>query len=398
MRTTRYEYHSHPFRSFWKPPEIGDVGVEIELFAEANTEFLNALNEDITSEAQAMAAERDGSIDRYYGVEIISPPLPLEQAISKEGYFAKLMERIGGLYTVPNTNYGMHISFNTVDWPLQVLDDVILFIRSAAPLGVRIGRRPPGYNQYWAAAWRQGQRITNGGQRNRSTVVTTYNNGRMEVRLFLAPENFDQIRVGMQYVLAVKEYVTQNPQWSWEGVRGVSDQDSNQYGPGYMDAGVIERRFLSWLTSSSCTTEVDTLLEYLSLNKTDTAFDTDELLRAAATNYRRLSPNGSTDREPAFVRSLEAGGSLAVEESPAGESERGIPIPPTPSELGMLNGSGYCVVCNAYHLTQDDRASSEFSSVSPPSIEQAARLGHPAAIEYLSATGQPVPFRARGIF
>jgi hypothetical protein len=97
-------------------------GVELEVEHPVNRqEAANALDNFEGGNYPLPAVERDGSLDPRRGVEIICPPLPMEEVRAENGYIARLMGRLRASGVTPDqrAGCGMHVNVNVVDWAPQ---------------------------------------------------------------------------------------------------------------------------------------------------------------------------------------------------------------------------------------------------------------------------------------
>jgi hypothetical protein len=108
-------YHSRrneSTRSSWLNKAYRDqvlFGVELEILSNRDQSALQHISS--CAKAQGFLAERDGSLDTSYGVEIIAPPLSIENC-SKQ--WQQFLDNIAGNARgwQAGTGYGMHVSFS----------------------------------------------------------------------------------------------------------------------------------------------------------------------------------------------------------------------------------------------------------------------------------------------
>lgn len=102
------------------------VGLELEVMClDGRRAAANALDSVDFGLFPPPIAERDGSLSSEYGVEIVCPPLPLEEVLRDDGYIARMMQQLQLANVDEGTNgYGMHINFNVADWGDTVAETV----------------------------------------------------------------------------------------------------------------------------------------------------------------------------------------------------------------------------------------------------------------------------------
>ena len=105
-----YGYHSHPQRGdryFSESSKAGDpaFGFELEIYTEGG------LYNEMENVGLEWVLERDGSLDDNNGVEIVSPPRTLATWKKVVPALAEALEECDAKgYSVPNGQYGMHVS------------------------------------------------------------------------------------------------------------------------------------------------------------------------------------------------------------------------------------------------------------------------------------------------
>jgi hypothetical protein len=140
----------------WRKTRVtksGDlIGVELEVHnnsgKEVTADSLDTFKPN--KKYPAPIAENDSSLDPDNGVEIICPPLPIEEATSSTGYIGILMEtlRKAGVVANPTTNYGMHINVNMAGWSSEEKLAVQYLCNRFAKTGKLFGRRATGFGSY----------------------------------------------------------------------------------------------------------------------------------------------------------------------------------------------------------------------------------------------------------
>jgi hypothetical protein len=84
-------------------------GVELELKAKPNSNNLQVISD--AAKAHGFLAERDGSLDHQWGVEIVGPPMSMQENADRWQSFLKAIEGHAVAW-MAGTNYGMHVSFS----------------------------------------------------------------------------------------------------------------------------------------------------------------------------------------------------------------------------------------------------------------------------------------------
>lgn len=252
--------HYHGQQPSWRDTKVtrkGELfGVELEVFhprGRANAaDALDLLN---PRKYPRPLAERDGSLDRARGVEIICPPLPRKEVTEEAGYMSELLGHLrdAGVPAEQPEGYGMHINVNVVDWEPKhkVLVQYLLnkFSRTAPVIGRRTAgfgsfiprfrylREPGGHLSLvtypggkHAAAWLRGSTGVLAG--TGASVV-------MEVRFPKATTATEHIRLAVDYVTAVREWTAAAPNHT-EAVCFIGETLAGA------DAHVAESLFVSW--------------------------------------------------------------------------------------------------------------------------------------------------------
>lgn len=203
-------------------------GVELEVYHPRSREVAaDSLDNLKLGKYPAPVAERDGSIDRHRGVEIICPPLPRQEVVDDDGYIARLMQALRDAGTEPDplAGYGLHINVNVVDWDVKHKLLVQFLLNKFARFGTAVGRRLNGFGQYLptfhynrtpggslnlvtfpggkhSAAWIRGAPGVNPG--TGAGLV-------MEVRFPKSTLNIQHIREALDYIEAVRAWVAAAP-------------------------------------------------------------------------------------------------------------------------------------------------------------------------------------------
>lgn len=174
-------------------------------------------------------AERDGSISQEHGVEIICPPLPLEEAVSPTGYIARLMQGLAakGTTAVPAANYGMHVNINLDGWTAQEKLLVQFLINKFGEAGQIIGNRDGkgcgGFHPTLLYKLEAGGRLqlhTFFGDKHCAAWIRPAGRNRaagggegrvMEVRFPRSTLDIERLKLVVDYVFALKRWVQTAP-------------------------------------------------------------------------------------------------------------------------------------------------------------------------------------------
>ena len=139
-------HHSVPDWRRPQHPKAGQlIGVELEVYHYEGSEYAaEALDSVDYGPYPAPFAEEDSSLDEDRGVEIICPPLPLEEAVSSTGYIARVMRALDETGTNRGDElggYGMHVNINLEGWSGKEKLLVQYLINAFSGFGERVGRR-----------------------------------------------------------------------------------------------------------------------------------------------------------------------------------------------------------------------------------------------------------------
>jgi hypothetical protein len=203
-------------------------GIELEVIHPKNrSHTADALDDLDIGKYPAPIAERDGSLDRVKGVEIICPPLPRKETVEEGGYMDRLLSllREAGVPDEQPGGYGMHVNVNVAEWEPKTKVLVQYLLNKFYSLGAVIGRRQTGFGSFMprfrytrepggglslvtypggkhSAAWlRGGNGVTAG---TGGSVV-------MEVRFPKSTTNLADIRNAVDFVSAVRDWVSAAP-------------------------------------------------------------------------------------------------------------------------------------------------------------------------------------------
>lgn len=248
------------------------LGIELEVHNRRGRNVAaDALDEfDPGRDTPMPIAERDGSIDARLGVEIICPPISVEQATTDGGYIARLMDRLrqAGTSAEPPNGYGMHVNVNIADWTLAEKICVQYLLNSFKTLGEHIGRRPEGRATFggYIPVYRL-SRVAGGGlgmtsypgdkhaaayiRMNAARQAGRDANGIvMEVRLAKSTLDIQNLRNVVDYVFAIRSFVAAAPKHTvatvflQQTVRGATAFTRD-------NGNVLEQMFLTWCRKRS---------------------------------------------------------------------------------------------------------------------------------------------------
>jgi hypothetical protein len=239
------EYHSGG--DGWRNPAVQKFGqlfgLELEVEHPRDRQIVaDALDTFDPGEHPGPVAERDGSIDRHRGVEVILPPLPLAEVVGEGTYVARLLDtmRRAGTLAVPGLNYGLHVNINLDGWSAIEKKLVPHLICSFTEVGIEIGRR--GSHEaylYQPEIFLNLQRenrleIQTGMVNNKYRAAHVRNGGQvMEVRFPHSTLDQQDIRNVIDYVFALREFVAgapnqtlaacmvSNVNWNWGVLKGL---------------------------------------------------------------------------------------------------------------------------------------------------------------------------------
>jgi hypothetical protein len=130
------------------------IGVELEVHNRDGRQLAaDALDEVDFGEYPAPVAERDGSLDEELGVEIILPPLPLQEVQLPDGYVVKVMKALKNSGCTDSDRgkldgYGMHVNINLADWEPKEKLLVQHLLNLFDGYGEQVGRRRGGHGGY----------------------------------------------------------------------------------------------------------------------------------------------------------------------------------------------------------------------------------------------------------
>lgn len=252
----------HQTQPDWRTPAAAKqgnlIGVELEVYhPEHRQRAADAIDNFRPGKHPAPLAERDGSIDQTHGVEIICPPIPLEDVKKPDGYMARLMRVLveAGTDEDPAVGYGMHVNINLEGWSDEEKLMTQYFLNKWAAFGQLIGRRDRGFGR-WAPSLRmvrQGGEIkiaTHNGDRHCAAYIRRLHRaaaegvaeGRvMEVRFPKSTMNMIHLHQTIDYVFAVRDWVRAAPRHT------VALAFLAQVFP-TAHRGMTEGIFLSWCT------------------------------------------------------------------------------------------------------------------------------------------------------
>lgn len=243
------------------------LGIELEVHHPRGREVsADALDNFVPGDRTPMPiAERDGSLDEHLGVEIICPPLTVEQATTNGGYINRLMDtlRTAGTSPEPPNGYGMHVNVNIAEWSFAEKVGVQYLINSFKTLGEHLGRRPEGRTTFggYIPVYRMVRLPTGGvsmttypGDKHAAAYIrmnAARQAGRdaagivMEVRLAKSTLEIQNLRNVVDYTFALRDFVAAAPkhtiaacflQQTVSGSAAFTRDNGN----------VLEQMFLTW--------------------------------------------------------------------------------------------------------------------------------------------------------
>lgn len=114
-------------------------GIELEIYANNRNEVCELAGQN------ELLSEEDGSLDGGHGVEIIGPPLTIEQIKDTSGQWLQFLDSIQGkakgYMAGGGRNYGMHISVNRLHMEKAHAARMVVFIHRNQSLCEHVARR-----------------------------------------------------------------------------------------------------------------------------------------------------------------------------------------------------------------------------------------------------------------
>lgn len=194
-------YHNtrRPWRYLYSKSPL--LGVELEILAHDQEVRLEILESAVAS---GFLGERDGSLDSERGIEIIAPPLTLEENKAKWlTFLANIRGKARGWDA--GTGYGMHVSLNRRSMSHLTTGKILVFIHHNRRLCEKVaGRQEVHWSRYVAKQIRQGRES----QSDKYEAVAIRSEDRLEIRIFrstLAPHGFLR---NLEFAAAVQDFCT----------------------------------------------------------------------------------------------------------------------------------------------------------------------------------------------
>lgn len=163
-------------------------GVELEIWAAKAKETYSAL-------PKGFAGERDGSIDRCHGLEIIGPPLTFNQYLQRCPWK-------GILKLIPtghkaNAKYGMHVNVNREGMTSKGEDGFVDFITTNTGFCQIVAERPDNQENHSYS-----QEYTD----DKHCAVNQLNDERLEVRIFKTVDDWPRFMKNIKFCVALQEF------------------------------------------------------------------------------------------------------------------------------------------------------------------------------------------------
>jgi hypothetical protein len=141
MRITSY----HSQQPDWRESALSGkwIGLELEVHHNSGSDVVaQAMDQVEYGQWPAPILELDGSLDNRNGVEIVCPPLPVEEVLADNGYITRMMERLRAAGTEETrSGYGMHVNFNVSDWSYRQRQVVAYLLGWMTPEVARVAGR-----------------------------------------------------------------------------------------------------------------------------------------------------------------------------------------------------------------------------------------------------------------
>lgn len=216
---TRYHANTPDWRRTDHPKSGILIGIELEVFHPDGKQYAaNVLDEFDPGEFALPLAENDSSLCSSRGVELICPPMPIDEAVSPDGYVGRLMDSLKKVGTKPDPSvgYGLHININVADWSEEEKQAVQYLLNRFSGFGLVIGGRATGFGSYHPVFYLRRQ----GGGR---LQINTYNGDKhcaawlrrqgrvMEVRFPKSTLDINKLKQAVDYVFALHRWVSRAP-------------------------------------------------------------------------------------------------------------------------------------------------------------------------------------------
>lgn len=222
MRIGRYHQQQPDWRVTSSPDEL--IGLEIETYNPAGRQTTAAgLDGFDPGHHPLPIAEEDGSLSMEHGLEVVTPPIPLQEAESEDGYFAKLISTLKdtGCESTPDEAYGLHINVNVASWSDVERMCVLYMLNRFQKFGEHVGKRQQAGAYTYSPRLRFQYSETRGGPRKAELVVPTVskycaawirpNITVMEVRLGLAVLDHSHVKDMLSYIKLLRDFTRESP-------------------------------------------------------------------------------------------------------------------------------------------------------------------------------------------
>lgn len=222
MRIGRYHQQQPDWRVTSSPDEL--IGLEIETYNPEGKQATAAGLDGFDPGPHPLPiAEEDGSLSEEHGLEVVTPPIPLQEAESEDGYFAKLISTLKdtGCESSPEEVYGLHINVNVVSWSNVERMCVLYMLNRFQKFGEHVGKRRQAGAYTYSPRLRFQYSETRGGPRKAELVVPTVskycaawirpNVAVMEVRLGLAVLDHSHVKDILSYIKLLRDFTRESP-------------------------------------------------------------------------------------------------------------------------------------------------------------------------------------------
>jgi hypothetical protein len=212
-------------------------GAELEIMANSDASA-NAIRRAAVE--LGLVAERDGSLDQDYGIEIIGPPMTYDEITASDSVWRKFLDSIRGkaLGWDAGQTYGMHVNLNRIAFSLIEVSKYVTFVNENTMLAELVGGRP--LNSYcngmsaidmgglkaslqgWVDKGSYGEDIggvidyfncNNGSvpvaETSKYLAAAIRSKARIEVRMFRSTIRWDRFKRNIQFADSVRQYILQ---------------------------------------------------------------------------------------------------------------------------------------------------------------------------------------------
>jgi len=221
MLIGRYHQQQPDWRATLSPDEL--IGIEIETYnPEGRVATADGLDRFDPGPHPLPIVEEDGSLSEEYGLEVVTPPIPLQEAESEDGYFAKLISTLKdtGCESSPDEGYGLHINVNVASWSNVERMCVVYMLNRFKKFGEHVGKRRQAGAYIYAPRLRFQYSATLGPRKAELIVpaVSKYcaawirpNIDVMEVRLGLAVLDHSHVKDILSYIKLLRDFTRESP-------------------------------------------------------------------------------------------------------------------------------------------------------------------------------------------